>query len=162
MEGKNIEKMNEYIAKIFEKLYSEFPNPTYIESSTVTGLPSVDFNDWDAFREFKTNKDTELFISTAAYLFNEGYIRSSQLESDGKPCDPLNWNVATLTNTVLTEKALQVLSARPKALQGKSIIDISRTFKEEGIKAASKELVSALAQAGISLVDRKLKIRDNE
>ncbi len=123
---KNIDYFNEYTAKIFAKLYQEFPRRCSIEISKITG------------KDNRNKKETELCTDTLYWLREHGYIiyddKDKILDGDIVSC-------------VLSDKGLAVLNQVPESLNaeqsyGDKLIDAVQNGALDSIKSTVSSLLS--------------------
>ena len=124
MNESNIDKFNEYVAKIFDYLYSEFPKETTVDPFDITGE-----------LEKERNED---FEGTMQFLAHEGFIRMVEKPTYGK---------TYYMKVALTSKGLTVLGASPDSLKN-SVPFIQKL--REALKSGAKEAVKATINGIIS------------
>ena len=111
---KNIELFNVYVAKIFDKLYNEFPLGVDIEVCKF-----ID-KDIDPF-SLEVPKECKILEYTFYFLRDEGFIRFKE------------GNNHYFLDVVLTSKALMLLKQTPKSVKENiSIIDTIKHWLKEG------------------------------
>jgi len=111
---KNIELFNVYVAKIFDKLYSEFPLGVDIEVCKFIDKEINPFN-------LETPKECEILEHTFYFLKDEGFIAYKE------------GNNHYFLNVRLTSKALMLLKQTPKSIKENiSIIETIKHWLREG------------------------------
>ncbi|MFC1577636.1 hypothetical protein ACFL36_01365 [Thermodesulfobacteriota bacterium] len=120
----NIEKFNEYVAKIFDELYSQFPEEITIDPKDITG-------------ELEKDKH-HAFNGTMRFLEREGFIHMNEKST---------YTSYYYLNVALSSKGLAVLGASPDSLK-ENITFIQKI--REALKAETKEAVTATINGLIS------------
>ncbi len=129
------------VAATFERLYSEFPDPIYLEPVSLVPNDLASFTD-EQNSEYKTHWDAQkLAFNTVMFLLNEGFIR----------CERVNSNVYAFTNVSLTMKGLTTLQQVPKELGGKTFGDQFKEVLKDGGTEAIKSLVKQVLAAAMNL-----------
>ncbi|TDF41927.1 hypothetical protein EYS14_03525 [Alteromonadaceae bacterium M269] len=133
MKGDNIELFNEYTAKIFAKLYSEFPIPTTILTNEIAGL-KVNWEDFDAIHAMtKEERNTrKLFEATVNWLHVSGYIMQPR---------EMSKITEGFRGYCLTSQALEALNSSPKSLNGNTLGESLQKAVKDGATDSAKGFV---------------------
>ena len=116
----NIDEFNEYVAKILNKLYSEFPK-------------EISINPYDITKKLEKDQN-EAFFGTMRFLKNEEFIRMNER---------MTYTNNYYDNVALTSKGLSILGATPVSLKP------NETFIQKirkSLKSGTKEVVTATIQ----------------
>ncbi|MGV6851298.1 MAG: hypothetical protein ACWA5R_03845 [bacterium] len=102
-EKTNIELFDEITAKVFAKLYTQFP--------VATGVDCLDVADCQQVDDFgKPTREAEICVSTLRWLADEGFIKVQAFTQFGG------------TGIVLTSQGLTKLKAVPDSVESKQTI----------------------------------------
>ncbi|MEW6647181.1 MAG: hypothetical protein AB1450_08290 [Pseudomonadota bacterium] len=127
----NIDRFNECAAKLFSRLYAEFPKPC--------GVNYFEFLGKDVFEA--GDDELEFCRATLEWLENAGYIT---VDAHSNDC---------AYNVVLTAKGLETLKAVPDSLKGKgSIGDAMVAAVKAGSIEMAKQLASKAFTEGFKLI----------
>jgi hypothetical protein len=125
---------------IFARLYTAFPEPTDIHSDAI--LHNDALRKQDGFDDDPTRLE-RLYRHTIQWLWNEGYLRFSQVA-------PQDDGTEVFCNTVLSAKGLEALRKTPTTLAGPGLTigdQIEATAKDIGSDTAKSVMKDLVGQA---------------
>ncbi|MFA0415738.1 hypothetical protein AB4520_18410 [Vibrio renipiscarius] len=131
----NIKKFDELVARIFEKLYSEFPKQVVLnpcELMDCEGEPSTD--DAGGFIDPLSKEENEFFSYTLSWLYESGYL----IGKFGGA-----WN----SRMTLSLQGLQLLKSVPSSVESNETLGEQL---KDAVKKGSKESAANLVREALN------------
>lgn len=133
--SENIEKFDELVARVFEKLYSEFPKQIVLDPCELMDYDAIAYwNDDGEFVDPISEEDNEFFSYTLSWLFDSGYL----IGKFGGA-----WN----SRMTLSLKGLQLLKSVPSSVESNE--PLGEQLKD-AVKRGSKDYAANLVRDALS------------